>query len=504
MQQKKELSPAIINEANTIFETAKRLLLRQKYFYYNLIRQFRVKVSLEVPTMGVAWVDDNFYLIYNPEFVNRFAPKELMAIIEHECCHFVYNHMTQFRDTRTKSVFEDRKEAADYVKDQMKQQVEHRLRNIAMDRSINVYIPNLPNARMLRAEMGLGEKDKNGKIASPKILGIYKKGETAETDIVEVPCITEQSFKDLLQRSGYKGDIEAVNKYDTWQYYYDLLKQSPQIQKELDSIAEMDIHFQSGKTRGGGKGDQQGNGVRIKGEGENGDEEGNGEGGQRFEEGETPDGEVEKAIVEAAKPCNDNIPGHLRAMVQQALEKVASKPVPWYALLRRQIKTSIRSITQMDVNVRNRYYGGKRTIVPGYKDIPQLDIAVVYDVSGSCASPQIQGIFWNEIEALQKAGCSITIYYTDTEVEKKQEIGTKRVKPSDYQGVGGGGTHLDVGIKAAIDDGKHIIIMLSDCWMDFRLTKKDLKGRRVICACNTEDKMPAHYGPTIRINEGEY
>jgi len=168
------------------------------------------------------------------------------------------------------------------------------------------------------------------------------------------------------------------------------------------------------------------------------------------------------------------------------------------------VKNQMKSVMENNINVRNRQYGTNRTIVPGYLDKPVLDIAVIMDVSGSCADPRTQGLFVNEVTAMQKAGSNATIYYTDQEVEHVQPIGTKPFRWEDYEGVGGGGTHLDNGIKRAIADGFKIIIMLSDCWMNFDMKKGEFKGAKVICASNTDDKMPAHYGPTIRINEGQY
>jgi len=74
------------------------------------------------------------------------------------------------------------------------------------------------------------------------------------------------------------------------------------------------------------------------------------------------------------------------------------------------------------------------------------------------------------------------------------------MSPSQYEITGGGGTHLDNGIKRAIEDGYRIIIQLSDNYMDFRLSKRDLKGRKIINVSTTEAKQPTHYGPQIHVN----
>ena len=74
------------------------------------------------------------------------------------------------------------------------------------------------------------------------------------------------------------------------------------------------------------------------------------------------------------------------------------------------------------------------------------------------------------------------------------------MKPGQYEVTGGGGTDLSKGISRAIKDGYKIIIMLTDCYMDWPLSKKDLKGRKVITVSTTDATPPKHYGPTIKVN----
>jgi len=501
MEQPKKpvISKEIIREGQQVMGKARSLLMRKKFFYANILKQFRVVVSTEVPTMGVTWVKDRMYLIYNPLFVTYYTPLELRAILEHEVDHFVFEHVTKFKDKGIKDIFKTKEEAAEHVKKQMAQKVEHKLNNIAMDRSINVYLHDLPKIRM---ERGLEVKDEgDGKtstapVQNDSILGVYRKGATPEEDIVEYDNINEVSFKSILEKSKYPGDLDAVEKFQTWKYYYDLLKECPEIQKQLDDIKDMDVHFQSS----GENLDPNGEGSSSFGEGF-GEEDGKGKDG--------PDeNDTNRIIMKAYNDSNrSNIPGHLRSQIEQMLERMKNKPMPWYAILRKHINKAMKTVMKNDINIRNTYYGTggpKKPIINGYINDPLFKVGVIYDTSGSCGSAEIQGLFWNEVEALRKAGAEITIYYTDAAVEHIQKVNPrKKLTVDNYEGKGGGGTDLDVGILESVKDKNNIHIMLSDCWMNFNLTRKDFKGGKVICACNTEDKMPDHYGPTIKINQDE-
>jgi hypothetical protein len=113
---------------------------------------------------------------------------------------------------------------------------------------------------------------------------------------------------------------------------------------------------------------------------------------------------------------------------------------------------------------------------------------------------ETQTTFIKEVNAMIKAGSNVRVYYTDQDVEHIQDCKGKPMRPAEYQITGGGGTHLDNGLKKAIEDGYRILIQVSDNYMSFDLSKKDLKGRKVINVSTTDAKQPAHYGPQIHIN----
>lgn len=520
------------SEAMNILRTSAACLMKSHQFYYNLLCQFLVFPMPGVGTIGVSYVDGKTHMVYDPAFVERYEPLELSPILMHEIHHFLYDHVQDFRDTGTKSVFESEDEAKDHFRDIAKRNHDHHLRNIAMDRSINIYIDDLPNIRIPRSSMLSGDKKQDEK-AQGKIIRTFKKAYGADgladpaNDIVEVSGITEKSFKDLLKDSGYTGDLSKVEKYEGWKYYYNLLISCPKIQEEAAAIQTMDVHFVPGKSKGQGQGQSitvkgKGEGQESDGEGEQqegggsggkmereqkelspkeGNGEGKGEGKREVTEtpGEGPSQqETGRMVFDAMRKSNQSkLPGHLSAMLERIAQMYDSTPVPWYQVLRRLYSSAVKTVMENSVNVRNRRTTSPM-ILPGYITKPLLKVGVVWDVSGSCMDNETQGHFVNECNAMIKGGAELTIYYTDARVEHVQKVARKLV-PEKYEIKGGGGTALDYGLKQAIDEGNHIIIQLTDGYYNFTMTKADLKGRKVI-TCTTGDLAPVHYGINIPID----
>lgn len=440
---------------NEIVARAMSRLQGKKFFYYNILKKWRMQASEELPSIaGVGWFNDRMYLCFRPSYVALHTPEELVDILEHEVSHFVFDHVQKFNAKQTPSVFKDKDEAAEHVRQQALSQHEHKLNNIAQDRAINVYIPNLKTFKYL-------QEDENG-----------------VEQQVEAEVITEETFKKLLTESGYTGDVGAVEKYQEWQYYRKLLDQCPKIEEAAEKIKNMDVHFSEG-------------GIPQDGEGESSGKD------------KPDDSDVARMIIEAYQESkHSEIPGHLRAQIDLAIQKMKPTEVPWDVIFRKHMRKALKTVYKQDQNVRDLYFKSERKVcLPGYIDEPLWKIGVVFDTSGSCMDKETQGKFWAEVMTLSKLGAQCTVYFTDSDVEKVQVIKKKRVTEDDYSGLGGGGTDLDKGIVKSIADGNSIHVMLTDCWMDYNLTAKDFKGNKVICVSTTNDSMPKHYGPTIHVNK---
>ena len=454
-----------MNKSLDLLQKAASLLLREKFFYYGLYAQFRIRETDKCPTMGVSWVDGAYHLVYNPDFIALYTPRELMYILEHECNHFCFDHVKEFKTSGIKRSFKTPEEAKDYIKQRNLESYEHKIRNIAMDCSINQYVPKLPKIRQTMEDVLRGAKTPEDIEKRLKDATVLEDTGDPKTTIVESDCITLESFKRILTESGYQGNVNDVKAYERWRYYYDLLMSSPNAKEAVQNIQDMDIHFST--------------------------------------DGDAPEGEAEKIIIESFKQVNENggtLPGHLKGLVDLAIDKLTPKGIPWNRMLRKMLNNAIKTKMESDINRRSRTVPTDvKSIITGYTNRPLFKIGVVLDVSGSFMSPDDQAMAWAEVQALVKAGGELTIYYTDADVEHTQRISPyKTVTVEDYQGKGGGGTDLDKGIVRAIAEKQDIIVMLTDGMTPWNLTRKDLGGKKVIVV-TTYEEPPKHYGYCIKV-----
>lgn len=89
-------------------------------FYAHILMQMN-RIEGYTRTMAVGLIDGRINLYYNPEFVDKLTPKELVAVLEHEIMHLVMEH-----PAREKSRV-------------------HEIWNVAADMSINQMIEGLPS-----------------------------------------------------------------------------------------------------------------------------------------------------------------------------------------------------------------------------------------------------------------------------------------------------------------------------------------------------------------------
>ena len=204
-------------EALGIIRDAYDKLMGRQFFYFNIASQFALKaVSAEqCPTMGVANIDGVMWLVYNPDFIKYYNYDEISVILEHEICHFTYDHVQHFdSSTNASQIFKNEEEAADSIRQKKEDAYIAKTKNICTDRSINNYLFALANIRMSLADIKRDFTDPEGKFHQDKMdehmAKVIKKGDmwfkdsaenisnmTDET-ILECSCITEESFKKIL------------------------------------------------------------------------------------------------------------------------------------------------------------------------------------------------------------------------------------------------------------------------------------------------------------------
>lgn len=107
-----------------------------RLFYGSILLKTIIEQSTKVPTMGVCIKNSELYLYYNPAFVEPLTMLELIAVLEHEVLHIIYEHMN------------------------VNKEVERTVHNIACDIAINQMIQNLPKGCLFPEQFNM-PKDKN-------------------------------------------------------------------------------------------------------------------------------------------------------------------------------------------------------------------------------------------------------------------------------------------------------------------------------------------------------
>lgn len=107
-----------------------------RLFYGSILLKTIIEQTTRIPTMGVCVKNSELYLYYNPKFVEPLTMLELIAVLEHEVLHIIYEHMN------------------------INKEVNATVYNIACDIAINQMIQNLPKGCLFPEKFNL-PKEKN-------------------------------------------------------------------------------------------------------------------------------------------------------------------------------------------------------------------------------------------------------------------------------------------------------------------------------------------------------
>lgn len=106
----------------TNLQKALHTLLNTKPFYAHFFLNSKIVMDYPtVPTAAAVVTKTGTMFIFNSEFLNSLTEEGIIAVIEHEVLHFLFEHV-----------------------DQMGKDGNHHIRNIAMDCAINQYIKGIP------------------------------------------------------------------------------------------------------------------------------------------------------------------------------------------------------------------------------------------------------------------------------------------------------------------------------------------------------------------------
>ena len=150
-------------------------------FYSRILRSLSKVETTNIPTAGVATVNDEITLWWNRKFLAGLTNKQVKGLLKHECLHLVFGHTT-----------ERRKEP-------------HLIWNYATDLAINSTIPEdeLPEGGLIPGKQVLIDEDQKANMSDEEIK-------------------TYESISNL---------IASLPRNKTSEYYFEKLSQNEEMQK---------------------------------------------------------------------------------------------------------------------------------------------------------------------------------------------------------------------------------------------------------------------------------
>lgn len=187
--------------------------------------------------------------------------------------------------------------------------------------------------------------------------------------------------------------------------------------------------------------------------------------------------------------------GHVPAGIERLIGSIIRpKHSPW-AMLRQAVISAMRGHDTTTWRRLNRHMMSRGVVMPGRTGFACGRVGVVVDTSGSIGDELLQ-LFANHMGAILSDAKprEIKVYWTDAKVHRVDTVKSGQdLRRAVEKPVGGGGTDMECGIKAAGADGCDIVVVLTDGHTPFTKGPK----RPVIWAMTTDVQAP--YGRTIKI-----
>jgi predicted metal-dependent peptidase len=241
--------------------------------------------------------------------------------------------------------------------------------------------------------------------------------------IGEVPA-----FIKIFQDNKYRG-----MSYE--QIYDDLYEKADKI--DIGSLGELlDEHLD-------GEGDDDGNG-------EGGDKEGKGRPRLTAEEKKAIRDEIKEAMVAAAQAAGaGKVPAGVRRLIQDFTEP----KMDWRQLLRMNIQSIIKSNFSFQRPNRKSQHCG--AVLPGMMNEETIDVSVAIDMSGSISDTMAKD-FLSEVKGImdEYVDFKLDLWCFDTQVYNYAKFtGDTADEIMSYEVKGGGGTDFDVNYQFMKDEG---------------------------------------------------
>lgn len=426
----------------TIEQEIIEMVLLRKYFYSHFLQQFRRHAitakdprAKTIRTLGVNITDDlRPNLFVNMNFYNSLTKDEKMGVLEHEVLHMLHKHLIR------------KEEREDYVW------------NLAADIAINQYIKGLPKGIMCGECAVIIRKEDTTDPKTGKVTGfvyMYHKmdsdGEKQITikgsDAVHCPCCGKEVDNKVDRCEPMMWDkfpLENGTKLQaemTTENYYDVLwKNMPKQVIKIGMRITKDGQAGAGRCLGeGGEDSSDGHGkgygngwVEIDGQKvpivmDDHDAWSTCSDNKELAHEKIKD-MVQKAVNESSNRSQGHLPSYLKSLIDSC---IAHKILNWRSEMRKFVGYEEFAKLETTRKRRNRRYDFQ----PGYKIVRKAHVAVCVDSSGSVTDNEFAK-FFSEIEAMKKAGVSITVIECDADI---QDVYTYKKTPK-IKRIGYGGT----------------------------------------------------------------
>ena len=396
-------------------------------FYARILTALQLRETLNIPAMAVVVHKRRFILMYNPEWFKAASYDLALAVIEHEVCHLIWEHVPRKLELYAQALTEERKEELSIVFP------------FAIDMAVNTLLEDMNPFWKANKDDYIFPDDKRFGLPRHKSFEWY------------VEALIEKFDKQIKLKSNLQKMIQEI----------------------LDEL----------NSSGGGKEQSDGE-EKEESDGKGQSKPGSGKAGrdllsnhvvppQSSEEGSPDDpsdsipddGSVEgqlsladelrnklKSLVSKAVEEHTRSRGTLPAGLQERINSLMKNPViPFTKILRNWVIT-----TQKYRRKRSPLRMKRRTVgipelcsFPGSSKERKFIVVWCIDTSGSMGSEELE-LGLNELRGLQKADPEITIHVIEADAEVEHEYILDRPETKiNHEVHGRGGTAFDPALVRA-------------------------------------------------------
>jgi predicted metal-dependent peptidase len=443
-------------------------------FYAHILMQMNRIEEKYVKTMGVGMHDGRIDLYYNPDFLEKLTPKELVAVLEHEIMHLVMEHPGREKGRS------------------------HEIWNVACDMSINQMIEGLPKDCILPEHFKLPKE----KWSEFYYEALYKNA----TKITITPKTCPKGSPQPCPHGGspQPGQGQGEGKDGEEQ--------------------EGDGNGKKGKKKdGNGSGQGQGQGQKCQG---NCPHKGTGncpmEGGSTITI-ETPNGQ--KVVIDNHEKWGEMMKGDpslnresVKQLIKEAYERHEGsksrgtlpgalvtaikkwlKPptVSWKQLLRQYVGHVIRSGSKSTWKKHNRRFGSD---IKGRMTTTSIKLVIAVDTSGSVGDKEFKEFICEMKGLLSCYKNDTTIIQSDADVQNVQVFKPYTQLEVKFKRHGYGGTDYEPVFKYVKNKMKDVelVVYLTDFYCTFPKDRPKMPVIWVVTSNGDMNNKPA-WGRVVQI-----